>query len=414
MIDRGSGLPQNAMPSILSLPESPGADSWTERANELLSGGGVTALVLGTISGIWIVLWGFFTGEDLKPFPVCSWLFLALACGAAIPWFYIPAIGAITDKSSISLVRAARFNPRKSSHLPYGLFLLRQSLSRPLAAFWFLAAAAFLAAIVADLFLIRWPLELLRDPESAGIPTWLALALFGISLYCFRRGCPHALRRDESWRPPAGETFTLYLRSFSDDYIDVLRDGLAYRVWIVDVWMSVFRFVHFEDIVASTAWPYGRMVALARPVAADPIRSLRAAAGQPLLAGAERITAGEEWQSEVPELTRRAGSILMTVGFTGGIKWELEQFAGSDEIRKLALLMPPGDEESLVRTWHEFTANFPNLQQCPDIVAARTIAAKFGAPGDPPLMLLSDRRSVAAYRLALNACWLPDEVWSAF
>ena len=32
------------------------------------------------------------------------------------------------------------------------------------------------------------------------------------------------------------------------------------------------------------------------------------------------------------------------------------------------------------------------------------------APGDPPLMLLADRRSVAACKLALNACWLPNKV----
>jgi hypothetical protein len=158
----------------------------------------------------------------------------------------------------------------------------------------------------------------------------------------------------------------LYLRSFADDYTDVLRDGLVYRVWVVDVSMSIFRFVRFEEIVASTAWPFGRMVALGRPAAAEATRALGAGAGQSLLGGAERITAGEQWQSEVRKLAHRAGSILMTVGFTGGVKWGLEQFAGSDDVRKLMLLMPPGDEQSLLRTWHEFTANFPGLQQCPD------------------------------------------------
>jgi hypothetical protein len=157
------------------------------------------------------------------------------------------------------------------------------------------------------------------------------------------------------------------------------------------------------------------MVALGRPAAAEATRTLGAGAGQPLLGGAERITAGEQWQSEVRELAQRAGSILMTVGFTGGVKWELEQFAGSDEdIRKLMLLMPPGDEQSLLATWHEFTANFPGLQQCPDAVAGRTIAIKFGGRGDPPLMLLADRRSVAACKLAINACWLPKEFLERF
>jgi hypothetical protein len=150
-------------------------------------------------------------------------------------------------------------------------------------------------------------------------------------------------------------------------------------------------------------------VGLGRPAAPEPIRALSSAADQRLFAGAERITAGEQWQSEVRGLAHRARSILMTVGFTSGIRWELEQLADSDDIRKLTLIMPPGDEQSLIRTWHEFTANFPALQQCPDAVTARTIAVKFGVPGDPPLFLLSDRRSVAACKLALNASWLPDE-----
>ena len=404
MIDTDRGLPQSAAPSILVPLES--SDGWRDRVNEVLSGGWVTVLILGSIFAFWIPLWGFFTGEDLEPFAVCKWLFLALAFGAAVPWFYIPAIFAILEKSSLSLVRSTRFNPRKSRHLPYGLFLLRQSLSRPRAFLWFLAAAACLAAIVADLFLKVWPLGLLQDPMGASIPGWPATALFATSLYCYRRGSPLALRQDESWRPPAGERFTLYLRSFADDYTDVLRDGLVYRVWVS---MDILRFVRFEEIVASTAWPYGRVVALSRPAAAEATQTLGFETGRSLVGGAERITAGEQWQSEVRELEHRAGSILMTVGFTSGVKWELEQFAGSDNIRKLMLLMPPGDEGSLLRTWHEFTANFPDLQQCPDSVVGRTVAIKFGAPSDPPLMLLADRRSVAACKLAISACWLPDE-----
>jgi hypothetical protein len=58
--------------------------------------------------------------------------------------------------------------------------------------------------------------------------------------------------------------------------------------------------------------------------------------------------------------------------------------------------MPPGEEQSLVHTGQEFTANFSDLQQCPDAVVARTITVWFRAPGDQPLMLLADRRSVAA------------------
>src|SRR5262249_51620052 len=153
--------------------------------SELLSGGFLTAFVLGMIFTFWCLLWGFFTGEDLKPFPVCSWLFFALAFGTALPWFYIPAIRAIAEKTSISLVSSARFNARKCRHLPYELFLIGQSLSRPRAALWFMAAGVCLAAIVPDLFLNVWPPELLRDPEWAGAPLWLAIALFGTSLYCY-------------------------------------------------------------------------------------------------------------------------------------------------------------------------------------------------------------------------------------
>jgi hypothetical protein len=102
----------------------------------------------------------------------------------------------------------------------------------------------------------------------------------------------------------------------------------------------------------------------------------------------------------------------MTVGFTGGVKWELEQFAGSNDIRKLMLLMPPADEQSLLRTWHEFTSDFPVLRQCPDAFVGRTIGVKFGAPCEPPLMLLADRRSVAACKLAIDACWLPNRTFA--
>ena len=134
---------------------------------------------------------------------------------------------------------------------------------------------------------------------------WL---LFGLSFFFFRLGARHATRKLPEEGLSNDETFTLYLRSFGDDDVQVLRDSLFLRIWMTDPWFDVFRKVRFEQVITSAVWPFAKCVALGRP--GETLPQL----------GALRIgPSPEDWQLRIQNLISRATSVLLTVGLRQGV-----------------------------------------------------------------------------------------------
>jgi hypothetical protein len=98
--------------------------------------------------------------------------------------------------------------------------------------------------------------------------------------------------------------------------------------------------------------------------------------------------------------------ILMTVGLTSGLKWEFQQTQLQGRLTKLSLVIPPESAASIATTWNNLVSDLPPLDSCPEEAVVRSLAIRFRDTGSP-VFISAEQRSVAGYRLALDACWLP-------
>jgi len=222
-----------------------------------------------------------------------------------------------------------------------------------------------------------------------------ALLLFSLALFCWRRGRQQIVRGGLKLDAAAKQPSTLYLRSFFDDQVKVLRDGLRYRVWLTDPFLENIRFRRFEEVIADAVWPFGGLVGLARP--GEKLPEL----------GAVRVVAvGRDWQEAIECLMDESRHILMTVGLTSGLKWEFQQTQFQGRLAKLSLVIPPESARSIATTWNNLVCDLPPLNSCPQEVVVRSLAVRFRDTG-APVFISAEQRSVAGYQLALDACWLP-------
>jgi len=107
-------------------------------------------------------------------------------------------------------------------------------------------------------------------------------------------------------RPPV-----LYLRSFRDDGVSLLAEqGGALRRRL----MGALRLPAPEERMARILSRVGPLVAIGKP-------------GEPLpeLGAARLYVAHDQWQQKVTELMRRAALVVVRVGSSPGVLWEIEQ-----------------------------------------------------------------------------------------
>lgn len=371
------------------------ANSESDRSfyNVWFSGGWRTTLILGAPMGVVVSL------MHAKAFPTCVYLALGLGCVVIVGWILIRVRNDIFNDSALGIVQSvARNRVCGAQSGRYLLSILRGAFACPSALLRFAASVlclvgALLCFASTD-FVDPISIDLSIFQPIMSLAGWL---LFALSFLFARLGARYATRKpleDLS----ENETFTLYLRSFVDDDVQVLRDNLLFRVWITDPWFDVFRKVRFEQVITAAVWPFCKCLALSRPGESLP------------QLGALRIgPSAENWQLRIQNLISRAASVLVTVGFTSGLKWEFQRLAESVDLAKVSLVFLPDSIESTLSTWREFASHSPVLLSCPDEVLARSLAVRFHPNDRTPVFLLAERRSAAAYNLALNACWLPVE-----
>lgn len=122
-------------------------------------------------------------------------------------------------------------------------------------------------------------------------------------------------------RPPI-----LFLRSFQDDRIEVANE----RYWGHAFLGIKDEQVRLEEVLAETLYAHGPLVALSNP---------RDALG-PLGAARENV-AKENWQDEVRKNMELAEWIVLVVGSTPSLRWEMAQLLGRDYLGKTILVFPP-------------------------------------------------------------------------
>lgn len=350
-----------------------------------LSGGWRSVLLLGTPWAIWT-----FTASREQA-GACVLLGASLFAAALIPWALIPCAHAVWAGLPVRIIRAVNASLPKRVNRSYTLFVLRESLKRPIAAALLLIVTLTLGVIVIALLTV-W------RTSFSGLAILLTLTLW---LFFWRYMTRRILSKAVTTVKPASERFTLYLRSFIDDDFRVLRDGLRYRVWLTDQIFNAMRYVRFEEVLAGTLWPFGRLVTLSRPGSKLPD------------IGALRVKAeSADWQWTIMQFVDSAVQVVMAVGFTSGLRWELSQF-DPERLSKLILAFVPEHPERAVTTWHQFTLDGPRLSSCGEEVIGRALAARFLRDGSP-VFFTARKRSLAGYRLAMLSCFIAIESLEPF
>lgn len=135
----------------------------------------------------------------------------------------------------------------------------------------------------------------------------LVLVLWRLWTFSRRHLAPSA---DEAQRadprPPI-----LYLRSFADDATSVVDDG-GFKFWAQ--FLSLLGVPNPEQEMATILERAGPVVAIGRP-------------GEklPQLGAARLYVEGEQWKAEVLALLGRARLVVIRIGATPGVRWEIEQ-----------------------------------------------------------------------------------------
>jgi hypothetical protein len=125
--------------------------------------------------------------------------------------------------------------------------------------------------------------------------------------------------RDE--RPPI-----LFLRSFRDDRIEVPNE----RYWGHAFLGLKNQQVRLEEVLAETLYAHGPLVALSNPQ--DDLG--------PLGAARENV-ANENWQQEVKTNMEYAAWVVLVVGSTPNLRWEIAQLSEHGYLEKTILVFPP-------------------------------------------------------------------------
>jgi hypothetical protein len=188
--------------------------------------------------------------------------------------------------------------------------------------------------------------------EFTGDPIGLLAALAGLLagsipwfVFLYRRARRHALLPAAELRKKDPRPLILYLRSFVDDTIEMNARVANGRSWLD---RSVR--VTFEEVVAGHLWRYGRIEAIGKP--GDRL---------PPLGSAREYVPDESWQQKVEQLMKDASMIVVVVGQTEGLTWELSKLLELGLTSKLVLLLPPVQTLDLRARALDLRARWDNL-----------------------------------------------------
>lgn len=181
-------------------------------------------------------------------------------------------------------------------------------------------------------------------------------------------------------RPPV-----LLLRSFDDDMMIVVRGARYSRS--TDLHRKGMT---FERVVQDHLSPFGPFIAIGRPE--EPLSPLGAA---------RDYVPDAVWQDEVQHRIRDAAVVVLVIGTSQGLAWELSRLRDLGQLHKLILLFPPADD--VVNRWltllgHDRTAVTPFL---PDAVRPEQTLALIYADDLTPI-IIEGKRDEWSYQTALR------------
>ena len=231
-----------------------------------------------------------------------------------------------------------------------GLPLLAGAALGTIALITLVAGFALLAYGVADLAFgpaLR-TLELSVNADASPNRISIAVALLGMILIVagamlFRIARMRARRGAQKLRKRDHRSPILYLRSFEDDNLSIAVVPSARRPFLE--LLRLRGTDPFEEAIAWELEPYGPVVAVGRPG-----RSLAS------LGAAREYLPDERWREEVAQRMTGARAIVIVIGETPGLQWELDHVATAQYLKKTIFVIPPIADENVRRRW-DFTSN---------------------------------------------------------
>lgn len=222
-----------------------------------------------------------------------------------------------------------------------------------------------------------------EDAVAAGIVTASALALIlsgGFTLYRSKQYA--ALRTAPDDLAPSGDR-VLYLRSFAADS-SVTRQTFSALLTA----NLVTGLTTEEEMLAAAVRPVGRLTAIGKP--GERLPTPRAA----------RVYVPDaEWQANVSEQMAAARLVVLRLGDTDGLQWEIARAREMMDPRRLLLLMPGGRKQAVPRMLARRAG-----------VAAVSAGAHRLDPGPPPGGLLRVHAELGATVPASAGTLLPTWV----
>jgi hypothetical protein len=310
--------------------------------------------------------------------------FWTVAYFASLKMFW-PLLRTAKDPLGIQIAHQILMRPERTwrRYLSYRWYLLRTGKPH-------LATGAYIAGLVTAIGLVR----LIPLSPSDGVVYGLVVLLAVAIRYCWGKTWASLVRPLNESDVQLPNKFCLYLRSFSDDFLEVER-SLGISEWLIRLtgWFFVGT-IRFEEIVVPIVWRYWPVFGIAIPNQQQPP------------AGAVRVPTSEDWQSDILRLSSTAERIIAVAGFTSGLRWEVEQVVQPPLIHKLIVLFPPEPKSLLQdRNLLPITA-LKNMFGPEDEGLDQPIAVVFGAHGEV-VTLRAKRLTISKYKTALKLPCLP-------
>jgi hypothetical protein len=224
--------------------------------------------------------------------------------------------------------------------------------------------------------------------ELAGSLVAVLVPWYLVTVSLYRRARVEALLPASELSRENPRPIILYLRSFVDDNLKMHARAANGRIWLE----RLIR-VSFEEVVTDHLWRYGPVVAIGKPK--DEL---------PPLGAAREYLSDLSWRQAVEQLMAQASTIVLAVGRTEGLIWELDTLIKLDLTRKLVLLLPPVQTSDLRPRWdylrQHATESGVELPEDIDLERARAIVFP---PGRTAYVITADERDDWAYEAALDA-----------
>ena len=183
----------------------------------------------------------------------------------------------------------------------------------------------------------------------------------------------------------------LYLRSFEDDKIEI-PVVTSSRQSVLEFYSALGR-EPFEDCIAWQLSEHGPVTAINQP--GEPADSL----------GAFReYLPDDQWQRAILKRMERARFIVLTLGSSRGLLWEIERLFERGHGRKCVFAIPPLPNPELRQRWQAVCGTLAKLGAPVDelVDPAGNLVIVFDRAGSP-VPITSDRRDEAAYRAAVQS-----------